>query len=387
MNTLVESWGINFDEFKRVLSDANATVVGAAALYVYFKQQPEPLDPGFEPSNIDIIIPDSVWSTDELHLKSITGLLESSGFHTVVEDITDWRIVLQDVLTGLHNVRITFTYCKDAVQQIHTYGILTTAMSWWCPATRMYTGWAMTFKGPLARRKEMYLMNNKVVSDVSEELLQEYTAYGFKLVDPPCPIIMKRDFRADITSDKFKDIEACDIFTLEDIPIQDFLRASEYNIVLKAGERYYAFERRALMTYMKTKETDVNSYVGKVYETPLNQCIPLVAFEQLAYADYSIYELRPAYSVEVGTRLKSLFHLHCYSIEKWIELSYDVKISPPSDLSRLPPIHQNILMLLSNTRMARFPDAAPMLLNVAAETGFDNIQEFMPPPPVRYSEQ
>ena len=245
----------------------------------------------------------------------------------------------------------------------------------------------MTTNGPAAKHKKMYLVDN--VSDIgnTDKLIQEYTAYGFKLVEIPCLIDKKRDLRAEIDSDKFKNIDACDIFTLEDIPLQDFLRASEYNIVLKAGERYYAFDRRALMAYMKTKEITVNSYVGKVYETPLNQCIPLLALEQLAYADFSIYELRPAYSVEVGTGLKSLFNLHCYSLERWIAAAQgEVKISAPSDISKLPEVHQNILMLLSSEHMRRFPDAGPMLEMAVENTEFNNIHEFMPPQ-ARYSEQ
>ena len=388
MNTLVESWGINFDGFKRVLRHADAAVIGGAALYVYFKQQqPEPLDPGFEPSNIDIFVPtDGVVGSDESDIKSITDFLESSGFHTFIEDNIDWRIVLQDE-SGQHNVRIKIVHCEDVVQHILRYGKLSANMSWWRPASRIYIGWAMTTNGPAAKHKKMYLVDN--VSDIgnTDKLIQEYTAYGFKLVEIPCLIDKKRDLRAEIDSDKFKNIDACDIFTLEDIPLQDFLRASEYNIVLKAGERYYAFDRRALMAYMKTKEITVNSYVGKVYETPLNQCIPLLALEQLAYADFSIYELRPAYSVEVGTGLKSLFNLHCYSLERWIAAAQgEVKISAPSDISKLPEVHQNILMLLSSEHMRRFPDAGPMLEMAVENTEFNNIHEFMPPQ-ARYSEQ
>ncbi len=357
MNTLVESWGINFDGFKLALRHADAAVIGGAALYVYFKQQPVPLDPGFEPSTIDIFVPtDGVVSSDESYIKSITDFLESSGFHTFIEDNVDWRIVLQDE-SGQHNIRIKIVHCEDVVQHILRYGTLSANMSWWRPASRIYTGWAMTTNGPAAKRKEMYLVDP--VSDIGnvDKLIQEYTAYGFKLVELLCLIDKKRDLRAEIDSDKFKNIDACDIFTLEDIPLQDFLRASEYNIILKAGDRYYAFDRRALMAYMKTKELTVNSYVGKVYETPLNQCIPLLAFEQLAYADYSIYELRPAYSVEVGTGLKSLFNLHCYSLERWIAAAHNVKISPPQKLAHLPQVHQDMLMLLTSERLRRFPDA------------------------------
>ena len=384
MNTLVESWGINFDGFKRVLRNADAAIIGGAALYVYFKQQPEPLDPGFEPSNIDIFVPtDDTVGSDESDIKSITDFLESSGFHTFIEDNVDWRIVLQDE-SGQHNVRIKVVYCEDVVQHILRYGKLSANMSWWRPASRIYIGWAMTTNGPAAKRKEMYLVDP--ISDIgnTDKLIQEYAAYGFKIVELPCLIDKKRDLRTEIESDKFKNIEAFNIFTLEDIPLQDFLRASEYNIVLKTGERYYAFDRRALMTYMKTKEITVNSYVGKVYETPLNQCIPLLAFEQFAYADYSIYELRPAYSVEVGTGLKSLFHFHCYSLERWIAAAQgEVKVSPPS---KLPEVHHNLLMLLSSERLRRFPDVAPML-SAVENTGFDSIHEFMVAPQARYSEQ
>jgi hypothetical protein len=73
------------------------------------------------------------------------------------------------------------------------------------------------------------------------------------------------------------------------------------------------------MDYMEKKSTNVG-IIGKVCETPFNQCITLEGYQQLRYADYSIYELKSAYSVPIyGGRVKSLFHLDCYSVNDWIK--------------------------------------------------------------------
>ena len=122
-----------------------------------------------------------------------------------------------------------------------------------------------------------------------------------------------------LSDKKFDDIEVTDIFTLDELTIREHLQKSDLNIVLKAGEAYYAFKRKALMDYMKKKTSNI-SRIGQVYETPFNQCITLEGYHQLTYADYSIYELTNAYSVPTyGGRVKSLFHLSCYSVKDWID--------------------------------------------------------------------
>jgi hypothetical protein len=163
---------------------------------------------------------------------------------------------------------------------------------------------------------------------------EKYAARGFKLIEKPCPFIAMKDPRYSLSNKKFDDIEVTDIFTLDDCSIREYLQKSEWNIVIKAGEAYYGFHRKALMDYMNGKSVSVNR-IGKFYETPFNQCITLEAYHRFRYSDYSIYELKNAYSVpSYGGRVKSLFHLNCYSLQQWIEGSVGSNVVvPPQSLT------------------------------------------------------
>ena len=102
--------------------------------------------------------------------------------------------------------------------------------------------------------------------------------------------------------------------------------------MLKSGEAYYAFNRKDLMDYMKKKTSNIGR-IGQVCETPFNQCITLEGYHQLTYADYSMYELTSAYSVPTyGGRVKSLFHLSCYSVKDWVD-------GKEGGLVNMPPKH------------------------------------------------
>jgi hypothetical protein len=152
-----------------------------------------------------------------------------------------------------------------------------------------------------------------------------------------CPIITKRDLRLELDSEKFEGVTVYNIFTLEEMPIRWFLRRgssgsgndidNEWNIVLKAGETYYGFDRDELIQFMSTKKVYLSTSEVDVYETPFNQCITAEAFIHLKYADYSIYELEGAYTETVDGVIKSLFNCRCYSVGQWIGGGADKTLS------------------------------------------------------------
>lgn len=140
-----------------------------------------------------------------------------------------------------------------------------------------------------------------------------------------CPIITERDERIDLDSKKFDGVMIYNIFTLEEMDIRDFLtrnsgnyRGNEWNIILKAGATYFGFDRCELIQFMSTKKVYLSRSEVDVYETPFNQCITAEAFIHLKYADYTIYELVPAYTETFDGIIKSLFNCRCYSVKQWI---------------------------------------------------------------------
>jgi hypothetical protein len=205
-----------------------------------------------------------------------------------------------------------------------------------------------TFDAYHTKRKEIYMMKepsaDPKIQAKDKMRCEKYAARGFKLIEKPCPFVDMKDTRDQLSHESFEGIDVMDIFTLDEMPIRDYLHRSNWNIVIKSGAAYYAFERKALMDYMNKKCSHIGK-IGKVYETPFNQCITLEGYHQLKYADYSIYELKSAYSVPTyGGRVKSLFHLGCYSVKDWIDGKEGGLVQmPPQHLAVATPVVKRIV--------------------------------------------
>lgn len=150
----------------------------------------------------------------------------------------------------------------------------------------------------------------------------------------------------DLLNDKkFDNIEVTDIITLDEISIRDYLQKSKWNIVIKADQAYYGFERNTLIECLYSKPVIIDG-LGKFYKTPFNQCITLEALNMLRFSDYSIYELKSAYSVfGSGGRVNSLFHMHCYSIKQWVEGAKCTNIIVPTQ----PLVTSSMNNIIHNT--------------------------------------
>lgn len=355
MNDLISSYGINFSEFQRVLRSLNGTVAGSAALAAYLKQ--EGIDPGFEPNDLDIFIPgywQSYWNEEQQFTRRIksyntmSGFLASYGYEennkfSSTEKNTGYYGSLNRIIkvTSFNNasgkeIQIIIIDSRKIIDYIKYDFDLSGCISWYCTVTNCFR----TLDPERTKRKEMYIAHkNPTEEDKAKTIIriQKYTARGFKIIPKPCPYKATYDCRTELSDKKFDGIDTIDIFTLDEMPIKDFLAKSDWNIILKAGEQHYAFERKSLYDYMNKKNTYIGHPVGYVYETPFNQCITEDALYHLKYSDFSIYELIPAYSTTGGGKVKSLFHLNCYSIKDWVAepkvISYSLKM-----LNKLPVI-------------------------------------------------
>jgi hypothetical protein len=133
------------------------------------------------------------------------------------------------------------------------------------------------------------------------------------------------------------------------------------------------------MDYMSSKTVSINR-IGKFCETPFNQCISLEGYNQLRYSDYSIYELKSAYSVELYRRPKSLFHLNCYSVKDWIDGSAGGLVEvPPKHLTEPTPSQGPRTIIQPNntptvTRIISRGEPLPPQ-NVGARAHLENIIE------------
>ena len=343
----------------------NGLVAGSSALAEYLKQ--EGIDPGFQPNDLDIFIEGFIelardrngWEIVGKHMiRSLDkmknflakyGFTENDKFGTIDAPTKGYYSSLAKIqkVTSFTNkdgkeIQVIVIDSPKLLAHITQDFDLSCCISWWDAHNNTFK----TMNPETTKRKEMYIVKEVETEEQIEKTklrLQKYAARGFKLIDKPCPFIDTRDPRDLLSDKKFEGIEVTDIFTLDELSIREHLQRSDWNIIIKSGEAYYAFERKALMDYMKSKTKNIGR-IGSVCETPFNQCVTLEAYNKLIYADYSIYELKNAYSVPTyGGRVKSLFHLHCYSVRQWVEGGKGVSIiMPPEYLAISQTHHQPI---------------------------------------------
>ena len=356
MNALISSYGIDFQAFQLTLSQVRGIVAGSSALAAYLKQ--EGIEPGYEPNDIDIFVPGHLEPVRDARGYRVAGQFMIRSLKTMKDFLAPYGFTENDKfgpidgpiepntysesLNRIQKVTSFTNACGKEVQVIviDSYNLIdhiskdfdiSACITWYDVSSNTFK----TFDPDATKRKEMYLMHTPNIDELHEKnkaRLEKYISRGFKLIEKPCPFVDGRDPRDQLTHKKFEDIEVIDIFTLDEMPLIDYLQKTSWNIVLKAGETYYGFERKALMDYMKTKSSNIGR-IGTVYETPFNQCITSEGYHQLRYADYSIYELKSAYSVPTyGGRVKSLFHLGCYSVKDWID-------GKEGGLVQMPPQH------------------------------------------------
>lgn len=337
MNALITSYGIDCKAFQVALNISRGIVAGSAALAGYLQQ--EGINPGFQPTDLDIFIPGRFEHLRDSRGRIVTGqyiikslkymkeFLESYGFN----ENNKFGFQNQMYYSSLNAIQNVTSFTNKDGKEIQiivvdSYNIvehitkdfdLSMCVSWYDPRYDCFR----TLDPNTTKRKEMYLNHSLKTGELhvkNKSRIEKYIARGFKLIDPPCPFINTRDTRNELSHTKFDGIDVMDIYTFDEIPLRDYLQTSSWNIVIKAGETYYAFERKSLMKYMKQKSMSIRK-VGIICETPFNQCITQDAYYQLGCSDYSIYELAPGYSVSInGGGIKSLFHLKCYSIMDWI---------------------------------------------------------------------
>ena len=309
--------------------DSNTIIAGSFALASYFSQ--EGIDYDFEPNDIDIFVSTEKSGGVDNLIEQMTSFM---SLYNYIAHEDGWEggdydrgIEIKRVISFKNRainkkIQIIIVDTLNLTMYIKTYFDLSVCATWWNSTTTRFD----TLDSEHTKRKEMYILDSW--DAVQPRRIQKYTDRGFRIIRKPCIVISYRDTRLDLDSDRFSAVITHNIFTLEDLPITDFLRSSCWNIVIKAGEQYYGFDRSDLVKYMATKKTYVRCIDDEVYETPFKQCITTDAFTYLGYGDYSIYELESTITVTVNETIKSLFHLVCYSVRQWIDNSIGITLSP-----------------------------------------------------------
>ena len=330
MEAFLASYGIAFQEFRALLERTRGIVAGSAPLALFLAQ--EGIDPGFNPSDLDIwvhdnepsyISPGVIYQHSNRHL--YTELLRDNGF------VVQRQFEPREDYDNLHHIsRILFFYKESKMVQViflkvsklYRYILenfdLTVCMTWWNAKTnRFETMWPLE-----TPRKEMYHYPMQSLQSAQRAVIpresvriSKYRARGFTLLEPPCAELEERDRRASVGS--LTGQTAFDIFAYEDVDAAEFLKVSTYHLLLRVGQQFYAFHRKALHDYF-IHHLHHHARLGELADTPHKQTILSFAVQQMQYSDYSIAELVPAYTLAIGTQQKSMHSTRLYTIEGWL---------------------------------------------------------------------
>ena len=320
---------IRFNDFTNFL-DSNTVIAGSFALASYLIQEGVEVD--FEPNDIDIFVSTEKFGGVDNFIQEMTAFMARYNYTAREEGWQggdyDIGVEIKKVISFNNRainkkIQIIVVETLNIFMYIRTFFDLSVCATWWNHKEYRFD----TLDPEHTLRKEMYTLD-LWIDIVKDNRIQKYTDRGFTSIRKPCQVISDRDWRVELDNDKFSDIVVHNIFTLEESPMRDFLRESRWNIVLKAGEQYYGFDRSELMRYMATKRTYVRQIEDEVYETPFKQCITMEAYTYLGFGDYTIYELESTITVTVNGVIKSLFHLGCYSVRQWVNNSVGMLLSP-----------------------------------------------------------
>lgn len=330
MNAFATQYGLNFAEFRQLLTHSPYLVAGSSALANYLAQEGQ--DPGFTPNDMDIWIEGPVgvyYATDRSYLchppvATMTQFLLRSGYQ--IQDQVESKLDepyhqslnrIQRVFYFQHpqqntHVQLILVQSQNLLHYIYQHFDLSICMSWYnADQDKFQTVFPEDTLG-----RVLLVMRNED-KPRTQDRIRKYMERGFKQEEEPPITNLEKDERDILYSEdpwELRDKTAFDCIELEDRPVVEFLKESPWHILLKSGETYYAFHRQRLLDCMKKKRITVKKY-GDLFDTPFNQSLNEIQLESLRYSDFSIYELTPSYSLTLDdVHQKSVFDLHCYSI-------------------------------------------------------------------------
>lgn len=344
MKEFIEKHGINYEDFRYMMCRENMMISGSSALYLYLKQEGE--EPGFEPNDIDI------WAYNNRYSKNaIQNIMEKYNY-TIREneDFDDYyddpderlqRIMSIDnyVSSDGFPIQVIYLSIDNVIKYIKDFDI-SCCSTWWNPFKETF----QTMRPDLTKSKKMYIREDlsSTMSEKTEKRVNKYVSRGFTLISTPLQCERSKDPRVFSDTFDWKSLIEHDILTLENNLVKDYLLQSDWNIVLKAGDNYYGYNRKDLVNMMKLKKLHTSLFDDYICDTPLNQTFMYMFIDVFKSADYSIYELVPKYSVDINDKItKNMHDIKCYDVagfEKGVTNNYIYAppnpVKPPRILKR-----------------------------------------------------
>ena len=166
--------------------------------------------------------------------------------------------------------------------------------------------------------RDEYIPSMESLTECQRMHLAFYLSVGFILGNENCSALEEKDPRI-MTDSILKGVKAFDVCAYEEVDAVEFLDTSYWNILIKTGDQFQAFDRAILYDYMQQHQTHI--VIGDdniiLYDTPLKQSVSHRAVDMFLWSDYSIIELVPFTTVEVDGEPKSIMHVHFYKVVQW----------------------------------------------------------------------
>ncbi len=341
MEQFITSYGVDFERFQTLLQTTNSIVAGSSALALYLKQND--IEPGFEPTDIDIWIEDTFNIVSDINgyiqrgnIFLFTKLLLESGYNLTTKfqhfednnytrSITKIKQMFSFVNQDNKEIQLIVVTEHDLIQYICTHFDMTQCMTWWNAFSNQFE----TLFPDLTCKKKISIMNKSIIDQERfNHRLGKYHLRGFTEIEVPPLFQHIMDSRTGLDSDDFKDVQAFDVWNYEDVSSLEFLKKSHWNIIICIGEQFHAFHREHLYKFMSKKQS-ILPVIGHVYDTPYHQSITKKAVDIIPFSDYSIFELVEEYNVPYRHSTKTLYTMKCYTVEDWIKGNPSYIISPP----------------------------------------------------------
>jgi hypothetical protein len=387
MEEFIQSYGVNYNSLQHLLKTTNSIIAGSSALYLYLKEHQ--IETSWEPNDLDIwiehtdqIVVENEYYSQRGNMYLFANLLISSGYNLsrefeqrdqYEEQLNKIKHILSFVHPNGKKIQIIVIAEQFILDYIIKYFDLSICITWW----NAFTETLDTFYPQLTLRKQCVIINNNISSrDRFEIRVEKYKQRGFEMTESPPLFNIQPDPRSFLSITSLKDKMAFDVWNYEDVECTSFLRKSYWNILIFISGQFQAFHRNDLITFMRTRSTLLPT-IGYVYDTPNNQSITEYALGRISFSDYSIFELIQEYSVSHHHHQKTLYSLHCYTIQDWESKTPTLTTDIPFQdfLAPLPPPQDDsIVDLVQLINQELYPNGIPANWNIQ-EIEFVNLPQ------------
>lgn len=332
MEALIDSYGLDSSKFFDLLKENKAVISGSSVLSIYLEHM-------FVPNDIDIWIPLNtinsirgftekfneislpfykfLWKAgfEEKELTKNSSEINSSEKIRTKDEENNY----QNISLGGNKIFKVFDFCHESsgkkvqlvfikninpINFIKEYFDISVCKTWFNPETKMIE----TDDKENTSKKQMYIsydIDYEKLHQKNKDRIEKYKARGFTLIDNP-----KKIFN---TFTKEFDIIVEDIIAFDSYNLVEFLKEKEYNIVIKSGENYQAWNRSMYISQCKIICGKIND-IHKIgfYESPLLQIIKAEQIFNLIFRskNYKIFEIVKTedFLVKCSDKQKSIIH-------------------------------------------------------------------------------